>query len=95
MLLLFQKFTEQLFDGDVDIDEFIKKYEKKRVLYHTRKIKAEKLTESLQQASYNPQLANNYSMRPLSQPIVPHPSTGYMTSGNFIYPDAYRHSGFL
>lgn len=58
--------AEQFYEGSLPIDEFVKSFHEKRALYHTRKVKADKIVE---------QLRNQQAYRPISEPIYPHPST--------------------
>ncbi|CAD5231122.1 unnamed protein product [Bursaphelenchus xylophilus] len=88
-----ERLSDKLLDGDIEVDDFIKDFEKKRIRFHLRKIKAEKLIELSRQPVYTPQTAGS---RPYSQPIYPHPAAGYRQSGAFMYPTpAYRNSGFM
>ncbi|CAD5226185.1 unnamed protein product [Bursaphelenchus okinawaensis] len=88
-----ERLSDQLQDGDLDVDEFIKEFEKKRVYFHLRKIKAEKLIELSRKPAYDPQTGGS---RPYSQPIYPHPASGYRQVGAFMYPTpGYRTSNFM
>ncbi|KAI6229600.1 VPS37 C-terminal domain-containing protein [Aphelenchoides besseyi] len=73
--------SEQFQDGSMSVDEFVKSFHEKRAVYHTRKVKSDKLNELLKHQQF----------RPVSQPVYPHPSTGYRQVGPNVYPNA-RHS---
>ncbi|KAF7632954.1 VPS37 C-terminal domain-containing protein [Meloidogyne graminicola] len=56
-----EKITEDFHKGEIDVDDFLKKFSEKRALVHLRKIKAEKLAELLRQQQYkNSSTANVY-----------------------------------
>ncbi|KAI6190464.1 VPS37 C-terminal domain-containing protein [Aphelenchoides bicaudatus] len=62
--------TEQLYEGSLPIDAFVKDFHNKRALYHTRKVKVDKINEHLR----------NQQFRPVSEPIYPASSNGISTS---------------
>ncbi|KAI1702963.1 modifier of rudimentary (Mod(r)) protein domain-containing protein [Ditylenchus destructor] len=82
-----ESIAEQFQDGKLEIDEFIKQFDEKRLLAHTRKIKSEKLTEIIRQQQYQP-IPNQNSY------AHPYPS-GYGSRVQGQDPNVnYRHSYF-
>ncbi|KAI6185221.1 VPS37 C-terminal domain-containing protein [Aphelenchoides fujianensis] len=76
-----EAIADRFQEGSMSVDEFMKSFHEKRAVYHSRKVKSDKLNEILKQQQF----------RPVSQPVYPHPATGYRTSGANLYPNA-RHS---
>ncbi|KAI1708212.1 modifier of rudimentary (Mod(r)) protein [Ditylenchus destructor] len=59
-----ESIADQFQDGNLEIDDFIKQFDEKRVLAHTRKIKSEKLTEIIRQQQYQPMPNQNSYAHP-------------------------------
>ncbi|KAI1709778.1 modifier of rudimentary (Mod(r)) protein domain-containing protein [Ditylenchus destructor] len=82
-----ESIAEQFHDGQLEIDDFIKQFDEKRILAHTRKIKSEKLSEIVRQQQYQP-IPNQNSY------AHPYPS-GYGSRAPNQDPNVnYRHSSF-
>uniref|UniRef100_A0A914GTK6 VPS37 C-terminal domain-containing protein n=1 Tax=Globodera rostochiensis TaxID=31243 RepID=A0A914GTK6_GLORO len=46
-----ETISDHFYKGSVEIDDFVKKFTEKRVMFHTRRLKSEKLAELLRQQS--------------------------------------------
>ncbi|KAL3103274.1 hypothetical protein niasHS_002460 [Heterodera schachtii] len=71
--------AELFYKGAMEIDDFIKKFTEKRVIGHTRRLKAEKLAELLrQQCQYQQQHQSPSALGMTTQ--IPYPSQGVAAS---------------
>uniref|UniRef100_A0A914XU90 VPS37 C-terminal domain-containing protein n=1 Tax=Panagrolaimus superbus TaxID=310955 RepID=A0A914XU90_9BILA len=82
-----EKIAEQFYSGGMDIGEFVKTFEEKRMLAHKRKVKSEKLIEILRSQEYP-------SPNPGSSGVPPVPSRTPYPVGNVGYPSVPGHIGY-
>uniref|UniRef100_A0AC34G0T6 VPS37 C-terminal domain-containing protein n=1 Tax=Panagrolaimus sp. ES5 TaxID=591445 RepID=A0AC34G0T6_9BILA len=82
-----EKIAEQFYSGGMDIGEFVKAFEEKRMLAHKRKVKSEKLDEILKSQEYP-------SPNPGSSGVPPVPSRTPYPVGNVGYPSVPSHIGY-
>ena len=82
-----EKTAEQFYGGGMEIADFVKAFEEKRMLAHKRKVKSEKLVEILRSQEYpapNQQMPN---------PRIPPSSTPYPVN-NVGYPSVPGHVNY-
>uniref|UniRef100_A0AC35G191 VPS37 C-terminal domain-containing protein n=1 Tax=Panagrolaimus sp. PS1159 TaxID=55785 RepID=A0AC35G191_9BILA len=81
-----EKIAEQFYSGGMDIGEFVKSFEEKRMLAHKRKVKSEKLVEILK--------SQEYTSPNQGTAVPPVPSRTPYPVGNIGYPSVPSHIGY-